>query len=246
MCAPIRRPSPKRFCNLGLAAGLDLSELPVPRLIVLKLARGAPLDASALRQTLTDKVSGATLDDHRLWLSRLAVMANTVVIVAVVIFLLVLVAMMLAVGFATRGAMAGNREIIEVLHFVGAADQFISRQFQNHFFRLGLRGGGIGRRRGHSRLSGARHFIVLVAGDAGGRSDRGHVRQFRAGVQRLSSDRAHRGGHSSDDRSRVARHRVPAFAAALLAVHRRPPHLGRIPERQGFNYAAGQELSVTQ
>jgi cell division transport system permease protein len=127
-----------------LGAGLDLSELPVPRMIVVKLASNAPLDVAALRQALADKVSGASLDDHRLWLSRLAVMAKTVVVMAVMIFCLVLLAMMLAVGFATRGAMAGNREIIEVLHFVGAADHFISRQFQNHFFRLGLRGGAIG------------------------------------------------------------------------------------------------------
>jgi cell division transport system permease protein len=40
--------------------------------------------------------------------------------------------------------MAGNREIIEALHFVGAADTFIARQFQFHFLRLGLRGGAAG------------------------------------------------------------------------------------------------------
>ena len=40
--------------------------------------------------------------------------------------------------------MAGAREIIEVLHFVGAADSFIARQFQGHFLRLGLRGAAIG------------------------------------------------------------------------------------------------------
>jgi cell division transport system permease protein len=139
-----------------LGAGLDLSELPVPRMIVVQLASRSALDAAGLRQALTDKVTGATLDDHRLWLSRLAIMARTVVIMAVMIFCLVLVAMMLAVGFATRGAMAGNREIIEVLHFVGAADQFISRQFQNHFFRLGLRGGAIG--------GGTAIFVFLVLG----------------------------------------------------------------------------------
>ncbi len=127
-----------------LGSGLDLSELPVPRLIVLKLAPGTELDAAGLRQALADKIAGATLDDHRLWLSRLAVMSKTVVVMAALIFSLVLLAMMLAVSFATRGAMSGNREIIEVLHFVGAADGFISRQFQNHFFRLGLRGGAIG------------------------------------------------------------------------------------------------------
>ena len=55
--------------------------------------------------------------------------------------ILVLVATGLAVAFATRGAMAGNREIVEVLHFVGADDAFIAREFQRRFFRLGLRGG---------------------------------------------------------------------------------------------------------
>ncbi len=127
-----------------LGTGLDLSELPVPRLIVVKLDPKGDLDVAALRKALSDKVVGASVDDHRLWLDRLAVMSRTVVVIAVVIFLLVMIAMVLAVGFATRGAMAGNREIIEVLHFVGAADSYISRQFQRHFFRLGLRGGLVG------------------------------------------------------------------------------------------------------
>jgi cell division transport system permease protein len=127
-----------------LGSGLDLSELPVPRLIVIKLKRDANLDVDALRKAVTDKVPNATIDDHRLWLERLSIMAGTVVIIAAVIFILVMIAMVLAVGFATRGAMAGNREIIEVLHLVGAADGYISRQFQRHFFRLGLRGGAIG------------------------------------------------------------------------------------------------------
>lgn len=127
-----------------LGSGLDLSDLPVPRLIVLKLVPGHEVDVTALRQALAQQVAGASLDDHRIWLQRLALMAGTVVVVAVVIFILVMIAMVLAVGFATRGAMAGNREIIEVLHFVGAADSYISRQFQRHFFRLGLRGGLVG------------------------------------------------------------------------------------------------------
>jgi cell division transport system permease protein len=68
-------------------------------------------------------------------------MPDVVVAAALGIFVLVLTAMALAVGFATRGAMAGARDIIEALHFVGAADAFIAAQFQRHFLRLGLRGG---------------------------------------------------------------------------------------------------------
>lgn len=141
---PFTKAQSEALLQPWLGSGLDLSELPVPRLIVLKLERGTPVDTAALRQALGDNVVGASLDDHHFWLQRLAIMAGTVVIVAVVIFILVMIAMVLAVGFATRGAMAGNREIIEVLHFVGAADSYIARQFQRHFFRLGLRGGLLG------------------------------------------------------------------------------------------------------
>jgi cell division transport system permease protein len=57
---------------------------------------------------------------------------------------LVFAATALCVVFATRGAMAGNRTVIEVLHFVGAEDSYIAREFQRHFLLLGLRGAGIG------------------------------------------------------------------------------------------------------
>jgi cell division transport system permease protein len=144
LARPYTKAESEALLQPWLGANLDLSELPVPRLVVIREEPGARLDPAALRHALREAVPSASLDDHQRWLERLAVMAKTVVAVAGVIFFLVLVAMILAVAFATRGAMAGNREIIEVLHFVGAADDYISRQFQRHFFQLGLRGGAIG------------------------------------------------------------------------------------------------------
>lgn len=127
-----------------LGAGVDVHNLPIPRLVVVKLARTGTPDLPALRKALEQQVAGASLDDHQLWLERLAAMANTVAAAGALIFVLVLTAMALAIGFATRGVMAGNREIISVLHFVGAEDRFIANEFQRHFLRLGLRGGLIG------------------------------------------------------------------------------------------------------
>jgi cell division transport system permease protein len=40
--------------------------------------------------------------------------------------------------------MATNKAVIEVLHFVGAKNGFIARNFQHHFLLLGLQGGAIG------------------------------------------------------------------------------------------------------
>ena len=141
---PYSKVESEKLLQPWLGAGLDLGDLPVPRLVVVKLGSGDILDAGKLRAALESKVPGATLDDHRVWQARLASMANATVMVGIVVFGLVLTAMLFAVAFATRGAMAGAREIIEVLHFVGAADGFISQQFQKHFLRLGLRGGAIG------------------------------------------------------------------------------------------------------
>lgn len=138
------RAESERLLEPWLGAGLNFSELPVPRMIVVKLDPGQRPDFSDLRRQLSEQLRGATLDDHRLWVERLAAMANTFVAIGIGVVGLVIVATALAVAFATRGAMAGNREIVEVLHFVGATDSYIAREFQRHFLRLGLRGGGIG------------------------------------------------------------------------------------------------------
>jgi cell division transport system permease protein len=127
-----------------LGSGLSLDELPVPRLIVVKLAPGATPDLVELRQHLAQQVPGALLDVHRGWITRMRAMAGSVVGAGIAILLLMIAATILSVTFATRGAMAANKPVIEVLHFVGAKNAFIARHFQHHFLLLGLKGGAIG------------------------------------------------------------------------------------------------------
>jgi cell division transport system permease protein len=126
-----------------LGAGLKLDELPVPRMIVVTLGSGAP-DLDQLRRALATDVPSASLDDHRGWAGRMRAMANSVVAVGFVILALMLAATILSVSFATRGAMATNRPVIEVMHFIGARNGFIAGHFQRHFLVLGLQGGLVG------------------------------------------------------------------------------------------------------
>jgi cell division transport system permease protein len=141
---PFSKAESERLLEPWLGQGLDFSDLPVPRLIVLSLARDVTPDLSGLRQRLGREIPGASLDDHALWLTRLSTMANTVIVIGATLVCLVLAAAALAVTFATRGAMAGNREVVDVLHFVGANDAYIAREFQRRFFKLGLRGSAVG------------------------------------------------------------------------------------------------------
>jgi cell division transport system permease protein len=128
---------------LGNAFRLD--DLPIPRLIVLRVPSGASsTDLAQLRKAIVEQVAGASLDDHRAWIERMQTMAGTAIAGGVGLLMLVFTATVLSVTFATRGAMASNHAIIEVLHFVGAKDSFIARRFQHHFLVLGLKGGAIG------------------------------------------------------------------------------------------------------
>ena len=127
-----------------LGAGLHLDDLPIPRLIVIKLAPGVTPNFAALRQALANQVPTASLDDHRGWMERMRTMAGTAVICGLAVLGLVIAVTMLSVTFATRGAMATNRPIVEVLHYIGATDSFVASQFQHHFLLLGLKGGAIG------------------------------------------------------------------------------------------------------
>jgi cell division transport system permease protein len=126
-----------------LGSGLSLEDLPVPRIIVVRLGDPAP-DLTAFGKMLSERIPGASLDDHRGWIGRMRTMANSAVGLGLAVLALVLTATMLSIMFATRGAMATNRPIVEVLHFVGARNAFIAGEFQRHFLVLGLKGGIIG------------------------------------------------------------------------------------------------------
>jgi cell division transport system permease protein len=133
-----------RLLEPWLGSGLVLADLPVPRMIVVKVAPGEALDLAVLRKTLNDQVPGASIDDHRGWIEQMRSMSRTAVAGGILILLLVFAATVLSVIFATRGAIATNRPVVEVLHFIGAPDSFIAGHFQRHFLWLGLKGGAIG------------------------------------------------------------------------------------------------------
>ncbi len=141
---PYTKEESAKLIEPWLGSGLALGDLPIPRMIVVKLATGTPPDFAALRKALAAAVPSASLDDHRGWIDRMRTMAETAVAVGIAILLLVVAVTVLSVTFATRGAMATNRPIVEVLHYVGATDGFVAGQFQRHFLLLGLKGGAIG------------------------------------------------------------------------------------------------------
>ena len=144
---PFTKDESAKLLEPWLGSGLSLDELPVPRVIVARAQPSTTLDLAALRSRVTQAAPTASVDDHRAWIERMRSMTGATVLAGIGILALVIVATIISVSFATRGAMAANRPIVEVLHFVGAGDRYIADRFFRHFLRLGPRGWRDRRRR---------------------------------------------------------------------------------------------------
>ncbi len=120
------------------------TSLPLPRLIAIEINRDTPPDIEALRANLSKKFTGVSLDDHRHWQRQIRTVTRSFALGGLAILLLVAAATTAIIVSATRSSMASNREIVEVLHFVGATDRYIAREFEKHFLQLGIRAGLVG------------------------------------------------------------------------------------------------------
>jgi cell division transport system permease protein len=121
-----------------------LAALPVPRLLAIEIDRDNPPNIEQLRADLTKQFPSASLDDHRRWQQQIRTVTRSFALGGLAILLLVGAATIAIIVSATRSALASNREIVEVLHFVGATDRYIAREFERHFLRLGIRAGIVG------------------------------------------------------------------------------------------------------
>jgi cell division transport system permease protein len=143
-----------------------LKSLPVPRLIAIEIDRVEPPDLAEINTALTRDFSGVTLDDHRRWQQQIRTVTSSFALGGLAILGLVAAATMAIIVSATKSAMASNREIIEVLHFVGATDKFISREFEKHFLRLGIKAGVVGALFAMLVFLGMPAIMVLLGGGA--------------------------------------------------------------------------------
>ncbi len=141
---PVSRADALKLVEPWLGADAIIADLPLPRLIDAKIVPGAEVDVPSLRKNLKAAVPDAMLDDHSQWIERLKGLANTVIWSGYGILLLIAVATAAAVTFATRAGLQAHREIVELLHQMGAHPGFISRAFERYYFLSALAASAIG------------------------------------------------------------------------------------------------------
>ena len=139
---------------LGSAA--TIRDLPLPRLVDAKLEPGAAIDMATLQQRLKADAPDSLVDDHARWLERLKRLANGVMWSAWAIMALIAIATAASVTFATRAGLAAHRDIVSLLHLMGARGGFIARAFEWHYFASAVLAAFVG-----ASLAGA---LLVIAG----------------------------------------------------------------------------------
>lgn len=147
---------------LGEAAGS--ADLPLPALIAVEVSPERAPELSSLQRRLDRAAAGTRVDDHQRTLGRLLEVARTLQLLAVLVVVLVGAAAVVTVVFVTRTGLSIHRNVIELLHLIGAHDAYVARQFQRHALRLGLTGGLIGLALGASTLWALARWVGQDAG----------------------------------------------------------------------------------
>jgi len=153
-----------------------MAELPVPALIDVRLAaapqpKRAPTaptetagDLDTLAEHLERYVPGARLERHTTWLEDLVRLAQVTEAAALTVLLVVAGVGVLAVVFAVHSGLAIHRELVELLHVMGATDQYISGQFESHVLAIAGRGAGVGSLAGAMVLAGLERAVTGFGG----------------------------------------------------------------------------------
>lgn len=132
---------------LGRNALSEAVGLPIPRLIDVSVAPASSnisVDLGTLAAQLSEAIPGASLDDHGQWLDRLIALARAIEAIGFAVLIVISLAAIATVVFATRTGLAIHHDVIELLHLIGARDNFVAHQFQLNALWLGLKGGATG------------------------------------------------------------------------------------------------------
>jgi cell division transport system permease protein len=130
--------------NYGTDMGATLDALPAPRLIEVGVAAKQTRVAERMEAALKSGGFTGFVNDHSRFTGEVLRTSTVVRILAFSALISLIVAAVSTIGFAARAALETRRDAVEILHLVGALDEFVAREVQVRFLRLGLIAGGIG------------------------------------------------------------------------------------------------------
>ena len=127
-----------------LGNNVDIELLPIPKLLDVKINNAQGFDFKELAVKLSEVSPQASINDHNLWLSRLLKFINSLKMLAVTVLIMVAAAVMAAIVYAVKTGLNVHREIINILHIMGATDEYVAMNYVKQISQMTMGAGIIG------------------------------------------------------------------------------------------------------
>ena len=153
-----------------LGQGTEQLAIPIPAVVAVRL-NNAAADLDPLSHRLSEAAPGTLVEDHGVWIRRLAVLARSLQACAALALLLVAGVAAAVIAVATRAGLATRREAIEIVHGLGASDHYIAVRFAGRATLLAAAGAAAGALAALPVVLTLAQMVAPFAGQTAGRGD---------------------------------------------------------------------------
>lgn len=136
------------------------SDVPLPRLIDVQFKDGSGLSAKTLTLKLNNSISNFHVIDSKQLINNVMDTNQSIRLLAVAFVILISLTAVVSVFFCTRLGFSIHKNVIELLHLIGARDSYLAAQFQRQAIILGLRGSILGCTFSVATLYGTWHVVT--------------------------------------------------------------------------------------
>lgn len=155
----------RRLMTPWLGEQADIESLPLPQVIDVTVDTNHPPIIEELKNELSQFVPVAVLDSHRVWLDSLITIANGLMKLTVFILVLLIITTSFTVSYSARTSLTMHKQVIALVHMMGATDSYIAWQYATRILKLTLLGGLGGLALAMPVIFGVGYFFKTIAGD---------------------------------------------------------------------------------
>lgn len=141
---PLSEGEMRRLLSPWLGEDINFQDLPLPVLINATVRPEALATLADVAARLESTIPGVKVDDNGAWLDAMKKFVDTLTFIARLIVILLGTAAALTVVLVTRVGLLAHRDIVDILHIMGAPDKYLAWQFQTFVARIALIGSVLG------------------------------------------------------------------------------------------------------
>lgn len=121
--------------------GKNKLDIPLPRIITVEVSDIIPLNVRALTDEIKSYSHLITIETYESWISEFTKTLSALQTLLGLIIVLILTTTGITISYATKSGLITNKNVIEIMHMVGAHNNYICKHFSNQMMELSISGG---------------------------------------------------------------------------------------------------------